>query len=286
MVKCMRELGSAVARVLAIGGSDSGAGAGIQADLKTVMALGGYATTVITAVTAQNTVGVVSAELVDVDLIEAQMRAVLDDIGADVIKTGMLGSSAIVARVAAVLREDARGAMLVVDPVMIAKGGASLLDEGGRAAVLSELVPLATLVTPNIDELAALTGREVSTPDDMELAAQDLLGAGAARVLAKGGHLDGALVVDVFCDRDGMRRRFSSPRIPSTSTHGTGCTLASAIAMSLAQGMSVVDAVERARSFVREAILAAPKLGTGHGPMDHAAAGHVGAPRSARSNEL
>ncbi len=253
-------------RVLIIAGSDSGGGAGIQEDIKTVTALGGYAASAVTAITVQNTLGVSRAEPLDPDLIAAQARAVLEDIGADVIKTGMLGDAAVVETVAQLLDEAARPA--VIDPVMVAKGGARLLANDAIAPVRGLLVPRAALLTPNAPEAEALTGIAVATTDDLRRAGEALLKAGAGAVLMKGGHVPGPRVVDVLMTPYG-ETTFEGERIETRHTHGTGCTLASAVATGLAQGQSVEAAAARAWDYVHRAILAAPGLGRGAGPLDH-----------------
>lgn len=253
-------------RVLIIAGSDSGGGAGIQADIKTVTALGGYAATAITAVTVQNTLGVTGVHPIPLDVIEAQARAVLSDIGADVIKTGMLGDAATVDLVARLLAEV--GVPAVIDPVMVAKGGASLLAADAVAAVRERLIPYAALLTPNAPEAATLTGLIVETTDDLRRAGDVLLGAGARAVLMKGGHVAGERVVDLLLTPDG-ETAFEGERIDSRHTHGTGCTLASACAAGLAQGLPLEAAVARAWDYVHEAMLQAPGFGAGHGPLDH-----------------
>jgi hydroxymethylpyrimidine/phosphomethylpyrimidine kinase len=252
-------------RVLVIAGSDSGGGAGIQADLKTVLALGGYAQTAITAVTAQNTLGVQAMLAVPPAMIRAQIRAALDDIGADVIKTGMLGDAATIAAIC----DELPDLPLVVDPVMIAKGGASLLATAALATLKDRLLPRATLITPNLPEAEALTGRVIDSEAAMRAALDDLLRLGAGAVLLKGGHLPGDDLVDLLATRQGVQA-WRGPRIATRHTHGTGCTLASAVATGLAQGLALTDAVARARAYVRAAILSAPGLGQGHGPLQHA----------------
>jgi hydroxymethylpyrimidine/phosphomethylpyrimidine kinase len=254
-------------RVLILAGSDSGGGAGIQADIKAVTALGGHAATAITAVTVQNTRGVFGVHPIPLQVVEAQARAVLDDIGADAVKTGMLGDAAVV-ELAGRLIEEA-DAPSVVDPVMVAKGGQALLDPSAAAAVREWLVPRATLLTPNAPEAATLTGLRVETTDDLVRAGEALLGMGAGAVLMKGGHVPGDRVVDVLMTPFAVSR-FESGRIETRHTHGTGCTLASACAAGLAQGLSLEAAVERARDYVLEAIRRAPGFGAGHGPLDHA----------------
>ena len=255
-------------RVLIIAGSDSGGGAGIQADIKTVTALGGYAATAITAITVQNTLGVTAVHPIPVKVIEAQARAVLDDIGADAIKTGMLGDVATVEAVARVL-DSARPAPAVIDPVMVAKGGEALLAAEAVDAVRTLLVPRAALLTPNAPEAERLTGLRIETTDDLRRAGEALLGLGAKAVLMKGGHVAGERVVDLLMTADG-ETVFEGERIETRHTHGTGCTLASACAVGLAQGMDLTAAVARAWNYVHEAMLRAPGFGAGHGPLDHA----------------
>jgi hydroxymethylpyrimidine/phosphomethylpyrimidine kinase len=255
-------------RVLIIAGSDSGGGAGIQADIKTVTALGGYAATAITAVTVQNTLGVTGVHAIPIDVIEAQARAVLDDVGADAIKTGMLGDVATVELVARLL-DGATGVPAVIDPVMIAKGGASLLAGSAVEAVRTLLVPRATLLTPNAPEAEALTGLPVQDLDGQRRAGEALLAMGARAVLMKGGHVAGDRVVDVLMTATG-ETVFEGERIDTRHTHGTGCTLASACATGLAQGLPLTEAVARAWNYVHEAMLRAPGFGAGHGPLDHA----------------
>ena len=287
-------------RVLIIAGSDSGGGAGIQADIKAVTLRGGYAATAITAITVQNTLGVHGVCPLPLDLIEQQARAVLDDIGADAIKTGMLGSTEVVERVAAIL--DTSSAPAVVDPVMIAKGGAALLDADATSAVRSLMIPRAALLTPNAPEAEALTSLDVVDLDGQRRAGEALLKLGARAVLMKGGHVPGERVVDL----DGQRRAgeallklgaravlmkgghvpgptvadllltpsgetlLEGPRVETRNTHGTGCTLASACAAGIAQGKPVEVAVAEGWAYVAEAIRRAPGLGGGHGPLDHA----------------
>lgn len=253
-------------RVLIIAGSDSGGGAGIQADIKAVTAMGGYAATAITAITVQNTLGVHGVHPLPLELIEAQSRAVLDDIGADAIKTGMLGSVAVVERVAAIL--DTTDAPAVVDPVMVAKGGAALLNADAVEAVRSLMVPRAAILTPNAPEAEALTGAPVTDLDGQRRAGEALLAMGARAVLMKGGHVEGPTVVDLLLTPTG-ETLLEGPRIDTRSTHGTGCTLASAVAAGLAQGWPIETAVAEAWAYVSEAIRRAPGLGGGHGPLDH-----------------
>jgi hydroxymethylpyrimidine/phosphomethylpyrimidine kinase len=259
-----------VGRVLIIAGSDSSGGAGIQADVKAVTMLGGYAATAITALTAQNTLGVLGVEPVSPEFVALQMEAVLTDIGADAIKIGMLGGASVIERVAATCRRLAPMVPLVLDPVMVAKGGARLLEPTATRALVSELVPMAALLTPNVPEAEALTGDRVTDEAGLLRVAGRLLLFGPSAVLVKGGHLEGEHVVDYLVTADGEVERFESPRIQTRSTHGTGCTLASAIATGIAEGLTLVDSVRRARSYVFEAIRTAPGLGQGHGPLNHA----------------
>jgi hydroxymethylpyrimidine/phosphomethylpyrimidine kinase len=256
-------------RVLVIAGSDSGAGAGIQADIKTAMALGAYATTAITALTAQNTLGVQGVLSVPPAFLRLQIETVLADIGADAVKTGMLGDATTIELVAELLA-PAR-LPFVLDPVMVAKGGVRLLAADAVAALIRNLLPLATLVTPNVPEAEALTGMAVSDLVAMQRAAEALLALGAPAVLLKGGHMPGETVTDLLVTPGGLET-FQHPRLPTRHTHGTGCTLATAIAAGLAQGMALPAAVARARSYVQAAIATAPGLGAGSGPLNHAAA--------------
>ena len=255
-------------RVLIVAGSDSGGGAGIQADIKTVTALGGYAATAVTALTAQNTRGVFGVVGVEPGFIQQQMRVVLEDIGADALKTGMLHDSPVIEAVADVIEAEAAGAPLVADPVMVAQSGDPLLEERAVETLKRRLVPLAAVLTPNAPEAERLTGRRVADLDGMKAAAEDLLALGAEAVLVKGGHLAGPTVSDLLADGAGFEV-FESPRIDTPHTHGTGCTLASAIATGLAQGLALRDAVVRARAYLLEALRQAPGLGTGHGPVGH-----------------
>jgi hydroxymethylpyrimidine/phosphomethylpyrimidine kinase len=261
-------MAEALGRVLIIAGSDSGGGAGVQADIKAVTALGGHAATAITAITVQNTLGVHHVHALPAALVEAQARAVLDDIGADAFKIGMLGDEAMVETVARIL-DSAPGIPAVVDPVMVAKGGAALLRGAAVAAVRALMVPRAALLTPNAPEATALTGLAVETTDDLRRAGEALLRLGAAAVLMKGGHILGEQVIDVLMTRSG-ETTFEGPRIETRHTHGTGCTLASACAAGLSQGLGLEAAVARAWGYTAEAIRRAPGLGGGHGPLDHA----------------
>jgi hydroxymethylpyrimidine/phosphomethylpyrimidine kinase len=256
-------------RVLIIAGSDSGGGAGIQADIKTVTALNAFAMTAITALTAQNTLGVHGVLPVPPDFLRLQMECVLDDLGADAIKTGMLGDSATVRLVAEILTARAAGLPIVVDPVMVAKGGASLLADEAVTAVRDILLPMATLLAPNAPEAETLTGLRIATPADLRQAGAALLRMGAKAVLMKGGHLEGDDLTDILITPQG-EHIFTAPRIQTRHTHGTGCTLASACAAGLAQNLPLQEAVARAHAYVQAAIATAPGYGAGHGPLNHA----------------
>jgi hydroxymethylpyrimidine/phosphomethylpyrimidine kinase len=255
-------------RVLIVAGSDSGGGAGIQADIKAVTALGAFAMTAVTALTAQNTLGVHGVVGIEPAFIRQQMAVVLDDIGADAIKTGMLHSVPVIEAVCEELAMRARGVPLVVDPVMIAKGGHPLIAADAIATLKGRLLPLAAIITPNLPEAEALVDRPIRTLDEMRAAAPALLALGAPGVLLKGGHMEGAALTDLLITAQGIEE-FTSPRIDTRHTHGTGCTLASAVAAGLAQGMALRQAVMRARAYVQAAIAAAPGYGAGHGPLDH-----------------
>lgn len=252
---------------LTIAGSDSSAGAGIQADLKTFAAHGVFASTAITAVTAQNTLGVTTWEALPADLVTAQIEAVVSDIGAEAVKIGMLANAAIVEAVSAAVA-DLDLPHVVVDPVMIAKGGDRLLEEDAIAALRAELLRRTNVVTPNIPEAEVLSGVRIHSIDDMADAAQRILRLGPRVVLVKGGHLEGPESIDVVCSTD-SRFEIRRTRIVTTSTHGTGCTLSSAIAANLALGLDVRTALERARDYLDGAIRNAPGLGRGHGPLNH-----------------
>ena len=252
---------------LTIAGSDSGGGAGIQADLKTFHQFGVFGTSVVTAVTAQNTVGVRAWEAVAVQLVTSQLDAVADDLPPVAVKSGMLGSAAIVAAIADGITRRALP-NYVLDPVMVATSGDRLLDADAERLIAQRLVPLATLVTPNLDEAEVLTAETVRTPDEMERAGRALVRLGAKAALVKGGHLAGDEIVDVLVT-DGIARRFTRPRLETTSTHGTGCTLSAAVAAGLALDRPLERAVRDALDFVGRAMAAAPALGRGHGPLNH-----------------
>jgi len=253
--------------VLTIAGSDACAGAGIQADLKTIAALGGYGVSAITALTAQNTTGVQAAQLVAPDLVLAQLRSLFADLPVRAVKSGMLGGREVVLAVAAALREH-RPAHYVLDPVVCATSGDRLIDEAGLAALERELLPLATVVTPNVHEAAALTGLPVASAEQASVAARALLARGARAVVVTGGDLRDDRATDVLVTPAG-EQRFDGPRLASRHTHGTGCTHSAAIATLLAQGRTLEQAVAQAKQYVTQAIAAAPGLGAGHGPTDH-----------------
>jgi hydroxymethylpyrimidine/phosphomethylpyrimidine kinase len=256
-------------RVLIVAGSDSGGGAGIQADIKTVSMLDAYAATAITALTAQNTEGVFGVFPIPPEFIRRQIEVVLDDIGADVVKTGMLHDAPVIEVITAVLQERAPSIPIVVDPVMVAKGGARLIESAAVDALKQMLIARAKIVTPNLPEAEILCGATIGDMTEMRSAGETLLALGCRAALIKGGHLPRNTVCDVLVTADGVRV-WESPRIVTRHTHGTGCTLASAIAAGLAQGLDVETAVDRARTYVQLAIAGAPGLGRGHGPLDHA----------------
>ncbi|WP_432938815.1 bifunctional hydroxymethylpyrimidine kinase/phosphomethylpyrimidine kinase [Kribbella sp. CA-253562] len=260
---------SAPPRVLTVAGSDSGGGAGIQADLKAMLANGVHGMSVLTAITAQNSLGVQGAWELPAEQVEAQFRSVVDDIGVDAVKTGMLASAGMVRVVAALLRTLPPEVPIVIDPVAVSKHGDALLGAEAMEAVRSEVVPLATVLTPNLTELGPVAGVELRTLDDRELAAKTLLDAGAQWVLVKGGHDSGDTAVDVL-HGPGVRQEFSAPRADNRHTHGTGCTLASTIASYLARGYDVPSAVGAAKQYVTGAIANGFALGGGIGPVDHA----------------
>ncbi len=260
-------------RILIIAGSDSGGGAGIQADLKTVTLLGGYGMTAVTAITAQNTLGVQGVHPIPTDMVLAQMESCISDIGVDAVKIGMIGSAHTAAAVAERLAR-LREVPIVFDPVMVATSG-SLLADDATVAAFEKLMQVATVITPNVPELQALTGLNVANVEALEAAGQALRDRTGAIILAKGGHLpqqaedDRPLIHDLLIDDD-LVADYSVQRIETRNSHGTGCTLASAVATGLGGGLSLADAVDRAEAFVAAALAAAPDLGRGHGPMGHA----------------
>ncbi len=260
-----------VGRVLIIAGSDCSGGAGIQADIKTVTMLGGYASSAITALTSQNTLGVKRVYDVAPDFVAEQIKVILDDVGADAIKIGMLATPEIIVAVKGVIEDEvARGVPLVLDPVMVAKGGTRLLAENAVSALKGALLPLAAVATPNLHEAEVLTGIEVEAQDQRRAAARAVQKMGVRSVLITGGDDKSEALFDLLLDEQNKERVFSHRRVETPHTHGTGCTLASAIATGLAQGMPLIAAVERAHEFVQRAIAAAPGFGGGHGPLGHA----------------
>jgi hydroxymethylpyrimidine/phosphomethylpyrimidine kinase len=256
-----------IPRILVIAGSDSGGGAGIQADIKTITMLGGHAMTAITAITAQNTLGVMDVMAVPAAMVLAQIDAVADDIGIDAVKIGMIGSAETIDAVAERLMRLG-SVPIIFDPVMVASSGAALADPATVAA-FGRLMEIATIITPNIPELAALTGREVPDEAGMETAARELASRFGCAVVAKGGHLPGDDLVDLLVEPDGVSGRWTDVRIDTRHNHGTGCTLASAIATGVASGLTLSDAIARGREYVRAALAQAPGFGSGHGPMGH-----------------
>jgi hydroxymethylpyrimidine/phosphomethylpyrimidine kinase len=258
------------ARVLTIAGSDSGGGAGIQADLKTFAALGCYGTSAITALTAQNTVGVQGIHAVPAEFLKAQIQSVLDDIGVDAVKIGMLHAPGIVEVVAWAI-DHYKLTNVVLDPVMVATSGDRLIASETVQVLVHELFPRVSVITPNLDEAALLLGRDIPNAEALDIAAQDLLAMGARAVLLKGGHLAGDEVVDLLADASGPLQRLASRRIASRNVHGTGCTVSSAIAAHLALGHGLSEAVSLARAFILEAIAQGADVttGQGHGPLNH-----------------
>ena len=256
-------------RVLICAGSDSGGGAGIQADIKTVTALGGFATTAITALTAQNTMGVSSIIEVPINFLLEQIRVVLSDLGADCIKTGMLHNAQVIEAVSEAIEKDGEKKYLVVDPVMVAKGGHELLELSALHALKSHMIVRADLLTPNIPEAELLTGLEISDIDTMRRAAHAILEMGSKAVLLKGGHLKDETLTDILVTKD-AEKTYSGPRLLTRHTHGTGCSMASAVATGIAQGDNLEMAVQRAKAYVFTAIKTAPQFGKGHGPLNHA----------------
>ncbi|MFL2933865.1 MAG: bifunctional hydroxymethylpyrimidine kinase/phosphomethylpyrimidine kinase [Thalassobaculaceae bacterium] len=256
-------------RVLICAGSDSGGGAGIQADIKTVTAMGGFASTAVTALTAQNTMGVSSIFEVPINFLLEQIRVVLSDLGADCIKTGMLHNVGVIEAISEAIEKGGNEKYLVVDPVMVAKGGHKLLELSALDALKSYMITRADLLTPNIPEAELLTGSEINNIDTMRRAAHVILEMGSKAVLLKGGHLKGETLTDILVTKDN-EKIYSGPRLLTKHTHGTGCSMASAVATGVAQGNTLEMAVERAREYVFTAIKTAPQFGKGHGPLNHA----------------
>ena len=261
-------VGTSQPRILIVAGSDSSGGAGVQADIKTITVLGGYAMTAVTALTAQNTTGVHDVMPVPGEFVAKQMNASLNDIGADAIKIGMLANEDVINAVASVLNGLAKPPILVLDTVMVAKGGHLLLEMGAVEALKAKLFPLASVITPNVPEAEALTGQKIKTVHDMKAAAGELLKLGPQAVLLKGGHLDGDEVSDILVTPGG-ETLFSSTRIKTRHSHGTGCTLASAVAYQLASGLALEKAVAMARDYVLKALRSSPGFGKGNGPLGH-----------------
>ncbi len=256
-------------RVLVVAGSDSGGGAGIQADIKTITALNGFAMTAVTALTAQNSLTVANVLKTPPEFVAEQIRVTLEDLSLDAVKTGMMADAPIIEAAADALDGLASDVPWVIDPVMVSTGRDRLLDEDAVQSMKTRLVARALVVTPNMAEAGILAGLTVSTPDDMAAAGKAILELGPSAVLVTGGHLEGDMLSDGLVRADGVES-FQSPRIESSNTHGTGCTLASAIATGLAQGLGLTEAVVRARDYVTEAIRSAPGYGSGHGPLNHA----------------
>lgn len=256
--------------VITIAGSDSGGGAGIQADLKTFSALGCYGTSAITAITVQNTLGVTGIHQVPASVVGAQIKSVMDDIAPAAIKIGMVHSAALAAEIAFTLASYP-GTPVIFDPVMVATSGDQLIEGNTLATLKTTLFPMATLLTPNLDEAGLMVGRKISSLDEMRMAAKEILETGCFAVLLKGGHLKGEKVYDVYADRNGREKTFESVYIASENVHGTGCTLSSAIAAFIALGEELEEAVTQAREYVFNAILKGKNVttGKGHGPLNH-----------------
>lgn len=265
----------AMGRVLVIAGSDPSGGAGIQADIKTITMLGQYAATAITALTVQNSVGVKKAIGVEPEDVRAQAEAVLEDVGADAVKTGMLHSADLVAEVASILRDAEFAGPIVVDPVMVASSGDRLLDDKAVSLIQNELIPMAALVTPNLPEAQVLTGKTVESNDEMQDAGRMILDMGARAVLMKGGHQNTSTLTDFLMTPDKIFS-LSARKVDTRHTHGTGCSFASAFAALLAAGHSLDEAFPIAHAFIQEAIAKAPGFGAGHGPLGHARVGRNG----------
>jgi len=257
-----------LARIMTIAGSDSGGGAGIQGDIKTITALGGFATSAITAITAQNTLGVNSILNVPIEMIEDQILAILDDIGADAIKIGMLSNKKTILCISNLLSKINKNIPIVLDPVMVAKGGHKLLDIGAEETLIKELMPLCSLITPNIPEAEVITGKKINNITGLETAGQVIVKMGIDNVLMKGGHLKSSNLTDILISKNKVDY-FYSKKILTPNSHGTGCTLSSAIACGMGQSMSLYSSVERAHTFVNKCIKFAPNIGKGNGPLNH-----------------
>lgn len=262
----------AMGRVLVIAGSDPSGGAGVQADIKTITMLGQYAATAITALTVQNTMGVKEAHGVEPRVVRAQAEAVLEDVGADTVKTGMLHSADLVTEVASLLRDAEFAGPVVVDPVMVASSGDRLLDDRAVSLIQNELIPLATLVTPNLPEAQVLTGKTVESNEEMQAAGRMILDMGAGAVLMKGGHQKSSTLTDFLMTPEATVS-LSANKVDTRHTHGTGCSFASAFAALLAAGHSLEEAFPIAHAFIQDAIARAPGFGEGHGPLGHARVG-------------
>lgn len=257
-------------RVLSIAGSDSGGGAGIQADIKTISACGGYAATAITAVTVQNTMGVTAVHPIPTDVIEGQIDAVLSDIGADAIKIGMLHSEEVIEVVCRAI-DKYKPRHVVLDPVMVATSGHRLIEQSAIDMLSRELIPRATIITPNIPEAEILLGHSIPNQEALPEAARELSRDGAISVLLKAGHLTEEMLTDIFLEAGGSIHYLSSPRLDTPNTHGTGCTLSSAVAAFLAKGQTPAEAVRNAKEYLRSALISGARfeIGHGHGPVDH-----------------
>lgn len=257
-----------LAKIMTIAGSDSGGGAGIQGDIKTITSLGGYATSAITAITAQNTLGVKSVLNISINMIEEQITAILEDIGTDAIKIGMLSNEKIIHCVVKLLSNLKKKIPIVLDPVMVAKGGHKLLDAGAETALINELMPLCTIITPNIPEAEVITGIKINDALDLENAGRSIIDMGINNVLMKGGHLNSSKLTDVLITNNNIEY-FNNNKINTKNSHGTGCTLSSAIACGLGQKLTLKESVKRAHLYVYKSILNAPNIGKGNGPLNH-----------------
>jgi len=257
-----------LAKIMTIAGSDSGGGAGIQGDIKTITSLGGYATSAITAITAQNTLGVKSVLNISINMIEEQITAILEDIGTDAIKIGMLSNEKIINCVVKLLSNLKKKIPIVLDPVMVAKGGHKLLDAGAETALINELMPLCTIITPNIPEAEVITGIKINDALDLENAGRSIIDMGINNVLMKGGHLNSSKLTDVLITNNNIEY-FNNNKINTKNSHGTGCTLSSAIACGLGQKLTLKESVKRAHLYVYKSILNAPNIGKGNGPLNH-----------------
>ena len=257
-----------LAKIMTIAGSDSGGGAGIQGDIKTITSLGGYATSAITAITAQNTLGVKSVLNISINMIEEQITAILEDIGTDAIKIGMLSNEKIIHCVVKLLSNLKKKIPIVLDPVMVAKGGHKLLDTGAETALINELMPLCTIITPNIPEAEVITGIKINDALDLENAGRSIIDMGINNVLMKGGHLNSSKLTDVLITNNNIEY-FNNNKINTKNSHGTGCTLSSAIACGLGQKLTLKESVKRAHLYVYKSILNAPNIGKGNGPLNH-----------------